>query len=405
MQRLGDAAIPMNENKVRYLVGSKTLEVAPTEIFSEVVCDFLDDLAKELRQCAKAKMYPDVQTFSFWIRKANVSRLKERIDAKQARIGRGLVFHIAPSNVPINFAYSLVFGMLSGNANIVRTSSKKFPQVEIVCESIRKVLKEKYEELEKQLAIVTYEADKEITDYYSNTCDARIVWGGDNTIKEIRKSELMPRTVEINFADRYSFGIINPETVLKAQEAEIKKLAADFYNDTYLMDQNACSTPHMLFWKMTPGSCTQKARTRLWKAVYEVVKEKYNLEGIKVSDKFTGLCESMAVRNNICDFKKYDNYLYVVTLDRIEGALEAYRGKYGLFYEYEFGNYDEIARLVNERMQTCAFFGVDRQEIITMIMKYHLRGVDRVVPFGKTLDIDLIWDGYDVVGSLSRIIG
>ncbi|MEL7567169.1 MAG: acyl-CoA reductase [Dehalobacterium sp.] len=405
MLRSEGAVILMNEDKIRYLVGSKDIEVAPREPFSETVCNFFDDLAKELQKCDKAKLYPDILTFAFWIRKANISRLKEQMTVKQTRIGRGLVFHIAPSNVPINFAYSLAFGMLAGNVNIVRIPSKELPQVEIVCQCINQVLKEKYQELEDQLFIVKYEADKEITDFFSSICNARIIWGGDNAINEIRKSSLMPRSVEINFADRYSFGIINPETVLKVEDIEIKKLAVDFYNDTYLMDQNACSTPHMLFWKKTPGVTIEEAGVRLWKAVYEVAKEKYNLEGIKVSDKFTELYEYMAVRDNIRGFKKYDNYLYVLTLDNIEGALEDYRGKYGLFYEYEFENYDEIACLVNEKIQTCACFGIERKEIIHMVMNNRLKGIDRIVPFGKTLNIDLIWDGYDVIGNLSRIIG
>lgn len=42
--------------------------------------------------------------------------------------GRGVAFHIAPSNVAVNFAFSLAAGLLTGNANIVRLSSKPFPR-------------------------------------------------------------------------------------------------------------------------------------------------------------------------------------------------------------------------------------------------------------------------------------
>ena len=31
-------------------------------------------------------------------------------------------------------------------------------------------------------------------------------------------------------------------------------------------------------------------------------------------------------------------------------------------------------------------------------------GVDRVIPVGQALEIDLIWDGYDIIRSLSRTI-
>ena len=33
-----------------------------------------------------------------------------------------------------------------------------------------------------------------------------------------------------------------------------------------------------------------------------------------------------------------------------------------------------------------------------------LSGIDRAVPIGKALDIGVFWDGYNILGSLSRII-
>ena len=36
------------------------------------------------------------------------------------------------------------------------------------------------------------------------------------------------------------------------------------------------------------------------------------------------------------------------------------------------------------------------------MLKNNLFGVDRLVPIGSSLEIDLIWDGYDVIKSLSR---
>ena len=33
-----------------------------------------------------------------------------------------------------------------------------------------------------------------------------------------------------------------------------------------------------------------------------------------------------------------------------------------------------------------------------------VRGVDRIVPMGKTMDFDLIWDGYDLVSRLTRTV-
>lgn len=402
MRKFEDAVIPSVKNEIRYLVGGADIEIAPREIFSSSVADFFDDLARELRGHAEAKKFPDVQTFAFWIRKSNYQRLRERMNPKQERMGRGLVFHIAPSNVPVNFAYSLAFGMMAGNVNIVRTSSKEFPQVDIICDCINKLIKEKHRNLQNQICIVKYEANKEITDSFSAKCDARVVWGGDDTVFEIRKSPLRPRAVEINFTDRYSFAVIDPEAVLRLDAAQLKKLALDFYYDTYLMDQQACTAPHMIFWKKR--ACFKEASERFWKAAYEAAKEKYSLEGIMVSEKFTELYRRMALET-VGNFRKYGNILYVVTLDRIGGALDDYRGKFGLFYEYEYDDYAEFAHLMNDKMQTCAYLGIERKEIVDLIYENHLRGIDRIVPIGKTLDMDIIWDGYDVIGGLSRVVG
>ena len=38
------------------------------------------------------------------------------------------------------------------------------------------------------------------------------------------------------------------------------------------------------------------------------------------------------------------------------------------------------------------------------IIKQNLKGIDRIVPVGKALDIDIQWDGYDLVHYLTRII-
>jgi len=195
---------------------------------------------------------------------------------------------------------------------------------------------------------------------------------------------------------------MNPTAVLKLDPTQLKTLATGFYYDTYLMDQQACSAPHIIFWKGNKDLAA--AKKRFWQAVYEVAKEKYVLEGIMASDKITDLYEYLA-QHPVRDVRTYDNYLYVITLDHVEGPLDNYRGKFGLFYEYAFTHYDEFLDLINEKMQTCAYFGIERKEIVDLIFKNHLRGIDRIVAMGRTLEIDPIWDGYDVIGSLSRIIG
>lgn len=467
----------MKRNDVIYLAGSEGVAVRPVVPFDKVVCEFLDALSKEILRDNQLKTYTDVLSFAFWIRKGNIQKQKEsymennrlirtvgqegacaiehnkseagvnsiikdndkeniiveknNIDddshtkkecyiekdcciEKSCRIGKGLAFHIAPSNVPINFAFSFAFGLLAGNSNIVRVSSKNFPQVTLLCKKIQEVMdREEYAAIRQTNAIVMYDRNREITDYFSSVCDIRVIWGGDHTIEEIRKSPMKARIKEIVFADRYSFGIVCPDTILEMSEQERKQLAEQFYNDTYLMDQNACSAPHLIFWKSEDRERVERAQDIFWNSVFEAAK-KYDLADIKVSDKYTDLCLYAANLKNTgqkeegieksIKVKRYENLLYVVDLETVPDKITNLRGKFGMFYQCQIKNLNEIKTGITEKVQTVATAGVTKQEVWNFVIENHLTGIDRVVPFGSTLDIGLVWDGYDLIGEMSRVI-
>ena len=145
----------------------------------------------------------------------------------------------------------MVAGLLSGNANIIKVPSKIFEQVEIIKDAINKLTEEgNHKYISERIILVRY---KNILDEYtkklSSMCDARLIWGGDNTINNVRKHVLQPRSREITFSDRYSLCIINANKFIS--EKKVKKVVTGFYNDTFLFDQNACTSPHLIIWQGT----------------------------------------------------------------------------------------------------------------------------------------------------------
>ena len=159
-------------------------------------------------------------------------------------LGRGTVLHITPSNVPMNFAYSYMFGILSGNNNIVRLPSRKFVQINILNKIISKILKKaKYSIIKEKTCFIRYEKSDEISNYLSKDMDARLIWGGDTTINHFKSFDTSPRCIDLTFPDRYSISIVNLDKVFRLKKEEIKNLANKFYNDCYLMDQQGCSSP------------------------------------------------------------------------------------------------------------------------------------------------------------------
>ena len=391
-----------NSDKVTYLLGNDCVEVKPLEIFSDIVREFLDDLSRELRNDVDAKRFPDIMTFAFWCRKANIEKIKNDYlqgSSKRISVGRGIAFHIAPSNVPINFAFTLVFGMLAGNANIVRASSKDFEQTRIVCRAMSRVLeKDKYEIIRKQNSVVMYDRNKDINDMYSEMCDVRVIWGGDNTIAEIRKSPIKSRCTEITFADRYSFALFDEKSIENISDSELTRMVEGFYNDTYLMDQNACSSPHLIIWKKSES----KTGRKLFYNELEKVCGKYNLEDKKTIDKVTRLYEMIATDDNIVGVESYTNVLYIAKINQIGNDMSLYRGIFGCFFETDINDITEITGCINSKVQTCVEYGIDEKMLANQVLNGYCTGIDRIVKPGEAMNIGIFWDGYDVIENMSR---
>lgn len=382
-----------------YLLGDGRTARLRLTPFAPSACAFFDALSKELR--ADAAAFPDVAAFAFWCRRASIARMKKAFGSGERRLGRGTVFHIAPSNVPVNFAYSFAFGLLAGNANIVRVPTRPFEQVERIIRGIGSVLaREEFLSLRGGTAFVRYERDDEITARFSAGCDARIIWGGDETIRRVRSAAIAPRAVEIAFADRYSFALLDAEKIEALDDNALRRLADAFANDALTMGQRACSSPHLVVWL---GESSQ-GRERFWRALARSAR-RFQPEGARVVDKFTKLCANAIDFETPGPVERFEgNLLDVVRLDRLPERLDALRGDAGLFYEYRADSLDALAERVTDKFQTAVVFGVSREKIADWIVEKGLAGIDRVVPVGSALDIGLVWDGYDVIRTLSRRI-
>lgn len=427
-------------SKVKFLVGcivneeksidlSALLDTKALQPFDERIVDFLNLVSKKLRENREAKAYPDIVTLAFFMRKASIMQLRDRFvgrdsvscinldracekvlveDAKQEDInklilGRGIAFHIAPSNVPVNFAYSLVTGLVTGNVNIVRVPSKEFPQVNIIVKAINDALDEN-PFMKPYIYLVKYERNQLVNDIFSALCDTRIIWGGDSTIAEIRKSPLPPRSTEVTFADRYSLAIIDSDEYMSLEDKD--RFAEGFYNDTYLSDQNACTSPRVIAWI---GNCREEAKEIFWEKLHKLVDSKYTFQPImgvnKLTNSYILLAKCMDEKSdyNPKILPSEDNLIMRIAVDKVDSKLMDYKDNSGYFFEVDIEDVIELKELCNDNhCQTVGFLG--KRESIIPLLTSGIKGVDRVVPIGKTMDFDFIWDGYNLFERLTRIV-
>ncbi len=375
----------------------------PLAPFEDTVITFLDELSGLLIKHPQGRDFPEIISFGFYVRKSNIARLKRSYLDLKSNVGRGVSFHIAPSNVPINFAYSLLVGLLSGNACVVRVSSESFPQTDIVSNALCKLLDRlEFKELKRYISIVRYEHDYEINNFFSNLCDVRVVWGGDNTIAEIRKSPLPPRSFDITFADRYSFCIIKAAEYLTIQDK--KKIAFDFYNDTYLFDQNACSAPRLIYW-VGDSKDILKAKEIFWKSLHEALLEKkYDIQLMTAVNKYSASCNAALDYDGVSLPIASDNLINRIELKSLYSDVTERTCAGGSYFEYSNQAPDKLLNFVSRKFQTLTYIGFKRDELVSFFAGKGIVGLDRIVPCGRASEFALIWDGYDLIRHMSRVV-
>ncbi len=390
-------------NRVTYLTGSAEIAAMLPEVrakipFDDEIVEFLNDVSKELMGNRSAKAYSDVVTFGFWIRKGSILKLKERFEKNDGmHLGKGVAFHIAPSNVPVNFAYSLVAGLICGNANVVRVPSKDFAQVGMIADAFNKAL-EDHDDMKPYVLFVRYGRDKEINDLFSSIADVRVVWGGDQTIAELRKSPLPPRSGEVTFADRYSLAVIDSDSYLSIDNKA--KVADDFYNDTFFSDQNACTSPRLIVWT---GNRVEEAKKVFWEEEHRLAEKKYTFQSIQSVNKLTQSYLIAVAEPGVKVEDHSDNLIIRVSIPRITDFLMDFRDNSGYFYEYDCKDIMDLTPLCNDkRCQTIGYIG-DSQGLKPLVQS-GTKGIDRIVPIGKTMDFDLIWDGYNLPSLMTRTV-
>lgn len=377
------------------------LKLPPMIPFSEEIIDYLNALSKEINKDRSSQKFPDVRAFSFFCRKANLLLLKKNYyDSSITKLGRGLVFHIAPSNVPVNFAFSLMAGILSGNSNIVRVPSKKFSQTEIIVNAINKLTQvSQYSNISNRIILVNYDRNSDATKAFSRDCDVRIIWGGDETINQIRENSLHPRAFDITFADRYSLCVINGDEFVN--ELRPEKVVGGFFNDTFLFDQNACTSPHLVLWTGSSKK-VEKAKNIFWDKLHLLVKNRYKIQSVSAIDKLTNFYNQAIQTDSILLENSTDNLIVRVKLNDLKEDIDCFRSHSGYFSEYHASSLMELSKIINKKYQTLSYYGFAKEKLTNIVRKLGPSGIDRIVPIGRTMEFSLVWDGYELINTLSR---
>ena len=258
--------------------------------------------------------------------------------------------------------------------------------------------KKKLKESFKRFALIKYETSDFISSELSKNVEARVIWGGDSTIKKFKSYNTKPRCIDLTFANRYSISIINSDYLSKVN-INIKNLARKFYNDTYTMDQFGCSSPTSIFWL----GQNKIVRENFWSELREIVNNNYDFDISGANKKISNLMNYSIELENINRIN-IENFNLIRLKNEIKKFKNFHEINFGTFYEYNLKNLDNLRYFVTEKLQTITYVGIKLEVIKKFIIKNNIKGIDRIVPVGRAFDITPEWDGVDIISTLSRTI-
>jgi hypothetical protein len=380
--------------------------------FSLIAVKFVECFSKSILKEGSLKMYPDIVSLGFWMRRSNIKKLESEFEEKQqisnssvVKVPVGTVVHFAPSNVDTIFIYSLFLSFLLGNKNIVRVSSKPSEQKDILVNLINRILcQPEFSTIKNDICIVNYLHSQEISGYLSQNADLRVIWGGDDAVNEISSMPLLPRANEIKFANKYSIALIDSNSLGDLKSTEFELLIKHFVNDSFWFSQQGCSSPRSVYWLNSVDNLNEIEK--FWEAVAGKAKKLFP-DLIVAADVVNKIVASnMMVAN-------HEGYKILTNTEMLTRVQDPGRGGHNDFKEYHCGSglfveeylseISDLIGVVGRDTQTISYFGFEVESLKNKLLQYNILP-DRVVPLGKSLEFSTVWDGYDLLESMTRSV-
>ena len=376
-------------------------------IASDQAVNLINQLSKAILKRLEFRAYPELMAMGFWMRKSHILKiLDDHLSEakKEVRLARGVVFHIAPSNVDSIFIYSWFLSMLMGNINVVRLSSKGGKQIDLILGLLNDLFKApEHEDIARRQVLITYGYDDTLTSYLSANCDMRIIWGGDNTINKIRQIPIPPTAIELSFTDKFSMSLIGASEYIDLDEHAKSKLITMFINDAFWFGQMACSSPRLILWKGSKDVINEAKRS-FWVRVYNSLDTDFaDISAADIVNKLVA-SQSFAIESKIRIASSKNNLINRIQLYSLDDVNTDLHCGAALFYEFSVESLNEVIPIASRKIQTIGYFGVKEEVIRQFLIDHMPRGIDRFVPIGSALNFSPIWDGHNFLHEFTRII-
>ncbi len=358
-------------------------------------------LSSRLLKSEASRQAPQFVALGYWLRSAAIKRLRADFEARltegQVPTPRGLAFHLPPANVDTLFVYSWVLSYLAGNANIVRLPSDLPATTEWLLKTVIAVLEEADEQASNLFCQYDYRTDTNRT--ISAFTDLRLIWGGDEKVRQASGDPVRPDGLSIGFSDRKSHCIIKSDAYARLDNEERNQLAEQLYNDIFWFDQLGCGSPRTVIWV---GDAKDHAQDLYKRLALHTEQKGYDVETGVVISKFA-FANSKIASGTAQKGRAYSNQLSVLEAESDANILAEVHGG-GMLWDVTVERLEDVLKLVDRHTQTLSHFGFEKKELMALAQAMVGKGGFRLVPVGSALSFEETWDGLPLLDQMTRRI-
>lgn len=389
---------------------------------TEAAAMLLDAWGRAISRDREALKTEGAAYLSFYLKRNNVDNLIRSsvekpeyldgfVETSPGRLvkaqGRGTVCHWIAGNVKTLAVYSLVNSLLGRNSNIVRVPEESAAEVLHLLRLLQGISVEcggeaySSEPYLKNISLVNFDsADEHLNSRMSMSADARVIWGGEEAVEAISCLPRKTTCKDVVFGPRYSFAVMEGGLVGEAcsSPAARRTLMGALAADIVQFDQNACSSPHVLFVEGTRGQAEVIAQS-LGEVLDRIGRSSANRPGEAKASRIINERARYALSLDKGVLSSRDLSWTILLGSGPE--LEEPAGGRCIYIK----NVDDIFSLeksVTRRVQTIGFEGLDRRKASEFALRASRSGADRIVSFGTMNAYDAAWDGTYLLNELVR---
>ncbi|CAB1061342.1 hypothetical protein D1BOALGB6SA_6115 [Olavius sp. associated proteobacterium Delta 1] len=350
-----------------------------------------------------------------WCRATNLTRLLEntfsnrlildgyidsdfRKDRSYRALPRGLVAHWMAGNVPTLGFLSLVQGILTKNANLIKVASNSDLLLARLLQLLASVKKEESQngaELTRSIAVVRYDrSKKELGEYISKYADVRFFWGSDESVSTLRRLPAKLHCTDLVFSNKTSFLVIDNHALHNADMSLVTKRIA---GDMSVFEQKACASPHTLFLETDDRSELVKFAICLKEALENLLP---SMPKMMPSQKEVSAILNLRTQYDMFHQAWYSDGVEFTLLSDQEFRLGPPIGNRTLYIRQTV-SLERIAALITPNVQSVGILA-EPEKFEKLTTLYAEMGIQRFTNIGTMTQFESPWDGYHIGHHLVR---